>query len=187
MFVKITQSGGRRYVQLVESYRDDQGRVKKRTVATLGRLDQLGPELDSVIAGLARVAGRPVPEAAPPLSVSFESARAVGDVWALTTLWNELGFDRLRQVFRRTRHRIDVEALVRVMVINRLCDPDSKLGVLRWLETVSLPASCPRPSNISICCARWMRWSSIGRTSTRQCRLYCARCWIRTWPSCSTT
>ena len=25
------------------------------------------------------------------------------------------------------------------MVFNRLCDPESKLGVLRWLETVSLP------------------------------------------------
>jgi hypothetical protein len=24
-------------------------------------------------------------------------------------------------------------------VLNRLCDPDSKLGVLRWLETISLP------------------------------------------------
>ena len=35
MFVKLTNSGGRRYVQLFESYRDDQGRVKKRTVATL--------------------------------------------------------------------------------------------------------------------------------------------------------
>ena len=37
MFVKITASESRRYVQLVESYRDDAGRVKKRTVATLGR------------------------------------------------------------------------------------------------------------------------------------------------------
>jgi hypothetical protein len=33
------------------------------------------------------------------------------------------------------RHR----SLIRVMVLNRLCDPDSKLGVLRWLETVALP------------------------------------------------
>jgi hypothetical protein len=24
-------------------------------------------------------------------------------------------------------------------VINRLCDPDSKLGVLRWIETAILP------------------------------------------------
>ena len=41
MHVKITTSGSRRYVQLVESYRDDAGKVQKRTVATLGRLDQV--------------------------------------------------------------------------------------------------------------------------------------------------
>lgn len=143
MFVKVTQSGNRRYVQLVESFRDAEGRVKKRTVATLGRLDQLGTELESVISGLMRVTGRALPEPAQPPALSFESARALGDVWALSDLWNSLGFDQLRQVFRRTRLRIDVEALVRVMVINRLCDPDSKLGVLRWLETVSLPGSVP--------------------------------------------
>jgi len=39
----------------------------------------------------------------------------------------------------RTRHTIDVEALIRIMVLNRLCDLDSKLGVLRWLQTVALP------------------------------------------------
>lgn len=32
-----------------------------------------------------------------------------------------------------------IEHVVRVMVFNRRCDPDSKLGVLRWLQTVSLP------------------------------------------------
>ena len=42
-------------------------------------------------------------------------------------------------MFGRTRHAIDVEALIRIMVLNRLCDPDSKLGVLRWLQTVTLP------------------------------------------------
>ena len=29
-----------------------------------------------------------------------------------------------------------VEHAIRVMVFNRLCDPESQLGVLRWLETV---------------------------------------------------
>lgn len=140
MHVKITTSGSRRYVQLVESYRDDAGRVKKRTVATLGRLDQVGGELDSVIRGLLKVSGRdPLGERPAAPSVAFESARALGDVWALTELWDELGFGALRRVFRRTRHTTDVEALIRVMVLNRLCDPDSKLGVLRWLETVALP------------------------------------------------
>jgi hypothetical protein len=37
-----------------------------------------------------------------------------------------------------------MEALVRLMVINRLCDPTSKLGVLRWLQTVALPRFAPR-------------------------------------------
>ena len=146
MFVKVTSSGPRRYVQLVESYRDDAGRVKKRTVATLGRLDQLSGELDTVINGLLKVAGREAAIAqvgaasalAAP-SLSFEAARALGNVWTLTELWKELGFSDLRRVFGRTRHTIDVEALIRIMVLNRLCDPDSKLGVLRWLQTVALP------------------------------------------------
>ena len=50
-----------------------------------------------------------------------------------------MGFDALKRVFRKGRHKIDIEALRRIMVFNRLCDPESKLGTLRWLETVSLP------------------------------------------------
>ena len=138
MFVKVTSSGSRRYLQLVEAYRDEHGKPKQRTVATLGRLDQLDGQLDQVIAGLARATGNPIAANAPP-AIVFESARAFGDVWALTELWHELGFDQLQRVFRHTRHEIDVEALLRIMVFNRLCDPESKLGVLRWLETVTLP------------------------------------------------
>ena len=32
-----------------------------------------------------------------------------------------------------------IEQAIRVMVFNRLCDADSKLGTLRWLQTVSMP------------------------------------------------
>jgi transposase len=149
VFIKLTRRGPNEYVQLVEAYRDDAGRPKQRTVASLGRLDQINTDLNSVISGLLRVTGQApgAPPVAPPVappaapSVSFEAARDFGDVWTLTELWNSLGFDRLRQVFRRTRHAIDVEALIRVMVLNRLCDPDSKLGVLRWLQTVTLPGT----------------------------------------------
>ena len=139
MFIKLTRRGPNQYVQLVEAFRDEAGRPKQRTVASLGRLDQINDDLSSVISGLLRVTGQAAIAAPATPSVSFEAARDFGDVWALTELWNSLGFDRLRQVFRRTRHAIDVEALIRVMVINRLCDPDSKLGVLRWLQTVTLP------------------------------------------------
>ncbi len=143
MFIKLTRRGPNQYVQLVDAYRDDEGRPKQRTVATLGRIDQLNTELKSVISGLQRVTGQTPDVAAPvvPPTLSFESARDFGDVWTLTELWNVLGFDGLRRVFRNTRHSIDVEALIRVMVFNRLCDPDSKLGVLRWMETVALPGT----------------------------------------------
>ena len=36
MYIKITKSGPRRYVQLVESFRDGDGRVRQRTVANIG-------------------------------------------------------------------------------------------------------------------------------------------------------
>ena len=114
MYVKITRSGSRRYVQLVESFRDECGHVKKRTVATLGRIDQMDGALDSVINGLLKVAGRePLARKAAPPEVIFESARSLGDVWTLTELWQELGFDALRRVFGRTRHTTDIEALIR--------------------------------------------------------------------------
>ena len=145
MHVKLTTSGGRRYVQLVESYRDEAGRVKKRTVATLGRAEQVDGSLDAVINGLLKITGREPMGAKPPApTVSFESARALGDVWALTELWKSLGFSGLRRVFRRTRRTTDVEALIRLMVLNRLCDPESKLGVLRWVQTVALPEFGPK-------------------------------------------
>ena len=139
MFLKITRSGPRRYLQLVEAFRDEAGKARHRTLVTLGRLDQLDGQLDSVISGLLKATGRADVLNTPVPAIEFESARALGDVWTLNELWKSLGFDGLRRVFGKTRHAIDVEALLRVMVFNRLCDPESKLGVLRWLETVAMP------------------------------------------------
>lgn len=135
MFVKLTSSGGHRYVQLVESFRDEEGRPRQRTVATLGRADRF-EQVDKLIDGLRRATGRD-PLAAP--AVQFESALALGHVWALSELWRQLGLDALGSVMRRARSQVDALALVRAMVFNRLCDPRSKLGVLEWLQTVALP------------------------------------------------
>ena len=138
MFIKLTQSGGRTYAQLVESFRDEHSRPRQRTLASLGRIDEVGGQVDALLQGLLRAKGRPAALASPP-QVQFESALAVGDVWALHQLWHELGFDRLHAVFRRARYTSPVEQAIRVMVFNRLCDADSKLGALRWLQTVALP------------------------------------------------
>lgn len=138
MHIRVTSSGGRSYVQLAESYRNEDGKPRSRVVATLGRLDQLDSKLDSVIKGLLKVTGRGQSiQQAPELE--FESARSFGDLWALTAIWEQLGLDQLRKVFGKGRHGFDVEAVIRVMVFNRLCDPESKLGILRWLKGVAFP------------------------------------------------
>ena len=141
MFIKVTRSGPRRYVQLVESFRED-GRVKQRTLASLGRLERIAPEVESIVGGLRRlVSGEEKVEAIDPALVEFAPSRTLGDVWTLDALWKGFGLARLDDVFRRqgSRRRTAVEAMLRVMVFNRLCDPASKLGILRWLETTSVP------------------------------------------------
>lgn len=138
MFLKISSSGGHRYVRLVESFRNADGQPRQRTIATLGRLDEQGGPLDALLGALLRAKGQPSGDS-DPSQVRFESALALGDVWALDALWHELGLHGLGAVFRRARFTTAVEHAIRVMVFNRLCDPESKLGVLRWLQTVSLP------------------------------------------------
>lgn len=104
MFIKTTRSGGHSYVQLVESYRNEEGKPRQRTVATLGRLDEIGGGVRLLLAGLMRATGRAVVGRSNSPQVSFESALALGDVWALDQLWKELGFDTLAGVFRRARY-----------------------------------------------------------------------------------
>jgi hypothetical protein len=139
MYAKITSSGGRRYLQLVEGYRTEDGKVRQRTIGTIGRIEDLqGGALDALINGLNRAVGRADVQTG---AVEADSALSYGDVFALHEIWKDLGFDRaLRRTLRSGKRKIDVEALVRAMVFNRLCAPDSKLGVLRWLETVAMPA-----------------------------------------------
>lgn len=138
MFIKVTQTGNRRYAQLVESFRNEEGKPRQRTLCTLGRLEA-GGEVDTLIASLQRAQG-----VAPATSafdgLRFTDSRHAGDIWALCELWRSLGFDDLALAWRRSKSEVDVLSCLRLMVMNRLCDPGSKLGVLRWLETVALPA-----------------------------------------------
>ncbi len=138
MFIKVTQSGGRRYAQLVESFRNEAGQPRQRTVCTLGRLD-IGGDVDKLVAGLQRAQGR-APSSSSLQGLRFLGSRQAGDVWALAQLWKQLQLDALAGAWRRSKTEVDVLGCLRAMVFNRLSDAQSKLGVLRWLDTVALPA-----------------------------------------------
>ena len=99
-------------------------------------MDETGGQVDSILNALLRAKVSTADEP----QIEFESALSLGDVWALHRLWQEVGFYELSRVFRKApRYTTAVEHAIRVMVFNRLCDPDSKLGVLRKLKTVSIP------------------------------------------------
>ena len=141
MFIKVTTSGGRRYAQLVESFRNESGQPRQRTLATLGRLEA-GGDVDRLIQALHRAQGRE--DAAPGASAAikdlqFLESRSTGDVWALWQLWQSLDLEGLALAWSGSKSEVDTLGCLRTMVFNRLCDPASKLGVLRWLETVALP------------------------------------------------
>jgi transposase len=139
MFVKITTSGPRKYVKLVEAFRDEQGVARQRVVATLGRLEQVRAGAgDALLNGLLRAAGKPALERGTG-EVAFAPAVTVGDTWLVHALWYELGLAGALRPLLRRRRQFDAEHLLRVMVFNRLCDPESKLGILRWLEGTRVP------------------------------------------------
>ena len=142
MFIKVTVSGGRRYAQLVESFRNEAGVPRQRTLATLGRLDP-GGDVDRLISALNRAQGHEAsPQGTRSASIPelrFLDSRSAGDVWALWQLWLSLGLDGLSLAWSRSKSEFDVLGCLRAIVFNRLCDPGSKLGVLRWLDTVALP------------------------------------------------
>ncbi|MCD4750477.1 MAG: IS1634 family transposase [Thermoanaerobaculales bacterium] len=146
MQIKVTKSGPRRYIQVVRSVWDAAaGRPRQEYIATLGRLDQLkDSDIDTLVNGLLRVGDRPtlkdIEKGISSETTAFEPALTLGDVWTVMRIWSQLGLTKIiSQKARRTRHQIPLEQLVRVMVVNRLSDPMSKLGILRWLETVCLP------------------------------------------------
>jgi transposase len=144
--LKVTRSGPRTYLQIVHAYRDEEtGRPKQRHIANLGRADQLGEsDLDTLINGLLKFTNRAtlneLHSEITSEGTTFRPGLQVGDLWAILSIWHQLKLAQtITRCVGRGRRRIDVEKLVRVMVMNRLSDPKSKLGLLRWLEQVYLP------------------------------------------------
>ena len=145
MYVRVVTSrqGEKTYrsVQLVESFRDIEkgGKPRTRVLLHLGNVDDLsGGKVDRLIDGLLRAVGRPVAEE--PGEVEIPAALDFGSVWAIVGVWQQLRIGTiLKEKAAASRREFDLEAHIRLMVVNRLCDPRSKLGLLTWLEGVWVP------------------------------------------------
>jgi len=142
MYVRIVTSkqahGTYKSVQIVESYRDSKKSKHPitRVIAHLGQVEKLTDrDVDNIINGVCKAIGRPTEK-----ETTLECAWDFGHVFALIEIWKELKIATiLRHKADRRGQSFDLEAHIRLMVINRLCDPRSKLALLEWLQGVYLP------------------------------------------------
>lgn len=146
MYVRIVKSRqrGKIYnsVQICESYRD---RSKSphpltRVIAHIGQVDAFSEkDVDGIINGLCKVFGRQSGK-----EVTVATGRDFGHIYALLEIWKHLKIGTiLKQKARARGYKFDMESHIRLMVLNRLCDPCSKLGLLEWLQGVYLPGIDP--------------------------------------------
>jgi transposase len=131
--VKVRSSSGtvNEYVRIVEAYRDD-GKVKQRVVADLGRKDLLVDMLPKLRRLLAGDDGSEAGEPAEPL---VADASNWGPVLVLRALFDQLG---LWEIFDQQLGRakgVPFADRAFVLIANRLIAPASEHGLAGWLET----------------------------------------------------
>ena len=129
----------RTYLQIVQTERAGKS-VRQRVIANLGRLDEMqtGP-IDNLIASLARFSKREwVRKEA--LAIEARSAKSWGAALVFERLWRELGLKQsVEALLCRGSYEADYAEAIFAMVLNRLCEPASKLRVSDWIRSVYRP------------------------------------------------
>lgn len=127
-----------RYLQLCESYRNEEGKPRVKVLASLGNIEHYSTdELQRMAAVLHREAGMVEPTAVAPEAGTWKH---YGDVVALRELWDRYSLtERLRRLTASTRRHFDVATVVLIGVLNRLLAPASELHTWEWHHRLYLP------------------------------------------------
>jgi len=144
MFIRIAKQkrGDKiyRHLQVAESFRDPAKGNSPRTriIAHLGTVEGLGADqIERLIDGLRKAIDRPV------VKGGFDEltfAHDFGHVYAVSRVWDSLGLsEALRCAGLDGETTFCAVELVKLLVVNRICDPCSKLALLEWLDSVRFP------------------------------------------------
>lgn len=140
------------YLQLAHNERNPEtNSTVARIVHSFGRADQLDREaLVRLARSIGRVCGITIVDSAGTegaqgggLPDDLEILRTVelGTLLVIENLWERLGIGKaLRTLLDKGKYAVAYDQALLAMTANRLCAPESKLGVWdRWLEQVHLP------------------------------------------------
>ena len=131
--VKVRSKNGtvNEYVRVVEAYRED-GKVKQRVVADLGRKDllvEILPKLQRLLAGDAAI------EPGDPAVPHVVDASNWGPVLVVRALFEQLGLWSILDQHLGRAKGVPFADRAFVLVANRLIAPASEHGLAGWLET----------------------------------------------------
>lgn len=135
MFLRVKKTSSRHYLQIVESYRD-QGRVRQRVIATIGRMEELSErgQIDQLLRSLAKYSQRAILLLA---GVSDPQAKVkkVGPGMVFGRLWERIGIgEHICRLLQGRRYRFEVERTIFATVLHRLMNPGSDRQAERWLK-----------------------------------------------------
>ena len=133
------------------------GKPVARIIHSFGRADELDrDDLVRLCQSIARVCGvqvidpladsqdSGVPDALGlPEDLKLMRTLAFGTPLVIEALWEQLGMgDVFRDILKARKLKVPYERALLAMVANRLCEPESKLGVWdRWLSKMYLPSA----------------------------------------------
>jgi transposase len=130
--VPSTSGAINEYVRVVEAFREN-GKVKQRTIADLGRKDLLLavlPQLERLLKGVPKLDGQPEDD------IDILDAATWGPVLAVRALFEALGLWHFLDQFNdEERDKVPFADRAFVLIANRLVRPSSEHGLARWLET----------------------------------------------------
>ena len=133
MFARIKKSGRYQYVQLVEN-RKEQGKVKQRVVATLGRLDELHAKgrIETLVRSLARFSEKTLLVLSGTIDADVTAVR-IGPALIFERIWQELGIPQIiEELLSRRKFEFNVERTIFLTVLHRLCSSGSDRNADRW-------------------------------------------------------
>jgi transposase len=160
MYLRTTQRKNKdgsvvRYLHLAHNVRDPETGVSvPHNIHNFGRADELDRDVLVRLCGsIARACGMdvrdpgaggdatPTDAAGLPDDLKLVKTLELGTVMVIEALWEKLGVgEALRAAAERSGCKVPYERALLAMTANRLCEPESKLGVWdRWLEKVHLP------------------------------------------------
>jgi len=141
MYFRRKTSGGRAYLQIVESRREGD-QVRQQVIATLGRVDELqaSGQLERLLRSGARFAAKAlmVSAAADDLAIKI-AVRRIGPALVFERLWEETGCRAvIRELAGARGHKFALERAVFLTVLHRLFVSGSDRAADRWREDYAI-------------------------------------------------